>query len=307
MLWQNLTIGSESANIMHDQQLTDISHKGTLYVVSTPIGNLDDITIRGINQLKNVDAIACEDKRHSLALLRHLGIEKPLLSYHEHSSERDTKAILARLERGESLALISDAGTPLVADPGYKLLQTLHKVGVEVVPVPGVTACIAALSVSGLPTDRFNFIGFLPPKKDARRRQLKAFENDTPTLIFYESPHRIIESLQDLCEVLGEQRRACIAREITKRYETILRGSLSYLVETVQADADQKRGEFVVLVEGNSKQSQGDQTLQSAKDMLPVLLGELPLKQASALAAKLTGAKKNAVYELALSLKDNIL
>lgn len=293
---------------MHKQQFTDSqlerNQQGTLYVVSTPIGNLDDITIRGINQLKNVDAIACEDKRHSLSLLRHLGIEKPLLSYHEHSSDRDINAILARLDLGESIALISDAGTPLVADPGYKLLQALLERSVHVAPIPGVTACMAALSVSGLATDRFNFVGFLPAKKEARRSQLEALKGSQPTQIFYESPHRIIDSLQDLSEVLGSQRRACIARELTKHFETILRGTLSELIEILNTDDNQKKGEFVVLVEGNSKAEQADQFVAQARDMLPVLLEEMSLKQASALAAKLTGAKKNAVYQLALSLKD---
>ena len=285
------------------QQSTCESKAGTLYVVSTPIGNLDDITIRGINQLKSVDAIACEDKRHSKALLQHLGIDKPLLAYHDHSTAREAGAILARLERGESIALVSDAGTPLVADPGYRLLQQLFEKEIPVAPVPGVSACITALSVSGLATDRFSFEGFLPAKKEARCKSLQALSGDPRTLVFYESPHRIQDTLNDAASVFGEGRKACVAREITKRFETFLRGSLSEIVKVLQSDANQRKGEFVLIIEGAQKAAQSDLALEQAKNMLPVLLEAMPLKQASALAAKLTGAKKNGVYQLALSMK----
>lgn len=305
-----MTYSSDKSDASHSpapdsQRSADQSGgEGVLYVVSTPIGNLDDITIRGINQLKNVDAIACEDKRRSVALLRHLGIEKPLLSYHEHSGDYEVAQILSRLQQGQSLALISDAGTPLIADPGYKLLQVLLEHGVRVVPVPGVSASISALSVSGLPTDRFRFEGFLPAKSEARRKRLAALSTETNTLIFYESPHRIQECLTDFCEIIGGERRACLAREMTKFYETFLRGTLSELEQRVSEDGDQRKGEFVLLVEGLPVSESNEQAMEEARAMLSVMLEELPVKQASALVAKMTGAKKNAVYQLALSLRD---
>ena len=300
------TIDGASINPSHSTHNTskENSSAGVLYVVSTPIGNLDDITIRGINQLKNVDVIACEDKRRSGTLLKHLGIDKPLLSYHEHSTERESEQILERIQQGESVALISDAGTPLIADPGYKLLQTLFENNVSVVPIPGVSAVITALSASGLPTDRFSFEGFLPAKREARRKCLRLLKGDQRTLVFYESPHRIIESLEDLCAELGDSRKACLAREVTKYYETFLRGTLSELLQAVQEDADQCKGEFVLMVEGLGSAVIEDQTMQRAEEMLPVLLQELSVKQASALVVRITGAKKNAVYQLALTLKE---
>jgi len=277
--------------------------KGVLYVVSTPIGNLEDLSRRAIDQLTLADVIVCEDKRHSITLLKHYSIKKPLLSYHDHSSEYDRQAILSRLAQGQRVALISDAGTPTIADPGYKLIQIVLEAGYEVLPVPGMSACIVALSVSGLPSDRFSFEGFLPAKSEARLKRLQRLSEADRTLIFYESPHRIVDCLGDLLSAFGETRKLCMARELTKSFETFLRGSVADVLEQVKSDVNQRKGEIVLVVDGCRRAEQMDTSLSQAQTMLPVLLEELPLKQASSLAAKLTGAKKNAVYQYALSLK----
>lgn len=272
-----------------------------LYVVSTPIGNLDDLSIRAIEVLKTVDAIACEDKRHSSRLLRHHSVENTLLAYHEHSGPRDADAILARLGNGESIALISDAGTPLVADPGYKLVNQVVDSGFDVIAIPGASAMLAALAVSGLATDRFAFEGFLPARQEAREKRLSALQAEPRTLVFYETPHRILETLQAMSRILGEDRKIVLARELTKRFETKLRGDLASVTQQVTDDADQRRGEFVLMVTGHKDLVEAGEVPKEARQVLSVLMQELPLKQASSLAAKITGVKKNALYKWGLT------
>jgi len=274
---------------------------GCLHVVATPIGNLGDITRRAVEVLSTVDLIAAEDTRHTRRLLQHLGIDKPLLSLHEHNERERVHSLLERLRGGEQVALVSDAGTPLISDPGYPLVRACRAEGIRVVPVPGASALVAALSVAGLPTDRFRFEGFLPRRAAARRERLKVLATAPETLVFYESAHRIEECLADLCAVFGEAREAVLARELSKRHETLLDGTLGGLLARVGADPDQRRGEFVLVVAGAPAEAKGDE--QALRAMLAVLLEELPLKQASALAARLSGEKKNRVYRLALAMR----
>ena len=271
-----------------------------LYVVSTPIGNLGDISIRAIEVLRRVDAIACEDKRHSSRLLRHHGIENHLIPYHEHSSPRDADAVLSRLESGESVALVSDAGTPLLADPGYKLVNRVLDEGYDVIAVPGASAILAALAVSGLATDRFTFEGFLPARAEGRDKRLQVLAKEPRTMVFYESPHRIEETLDAMWRILGEDRKIMLARELTKYFETKLRGTLASVRKQVTEDADQRRGEFVIVVSGSPGLDQSGEVPEEACHVLKVLMNELPLKQASTLAAEITGVKKNALYKWGL-------
>jgi len=274
---------------------------GCLYVVATPIGNLGDMSPRALEVLAGVDLIACEDTRHSARLLNHFAIKTPTLAYHEHNERELCDRLVERLRGGQSMALISDAGTPLVSDPGYHLVRTAREAGCRVVPVPGPSALIAALSASGLPSDRFVFEGFLSAKAGARRQQLEALASDTRTLIFYESPHRIVASLRDMAEIFGLDRQAVIARELTKRFETIHGDELGALIDWMEADSDQRKGEFVVMVRG-AGQSDGRAIDAEAERILKLLLEELPLKQAAALAARITGLKKNALYQFGLNL-----
>lgn len=273
-----------------------------LYVVATPIGNLSDISARAIEVLGLVDVIACEDTRHSARLLNHLNIHKPLLSYHDHNEAEQTKNLIAKLLGGQRVALISDAGTPLISDPGYQLVRQAHQHGIQVVPLPGPCALIAALSASGLPSDRFAFEGFLPAKRQARIDCLEALSAESRTLIFYESTHRIMASLQDMVAVFGGDREVVIARELTKAFETLRGGRLSELSEWVSEDANQRKGEVVLLVRGADVR-QADETQIATEKVLAVLLEELPVKQAAQLAAKITGGKKNALYQRALEMK----
>lgn len=271
---------------------------GILYVVATPIGNLGDMTSRAVEVLQQVGCIAAEDTRHSAGLLRHFGITTPMLSLHEHNERQKAAALLQKLNAGEDIALISDAGTPLISDPGYVLVREAQLAGIRVVPVPGASALIAALSASGLPTDRFSFEGFLPAKGGARRKQLEALRQESRTLAFYESPHRILDSLADMVEVFGESREVVLARELTKTFETIRHDSLGSLLEWVRGDANQQKGEFVVLVHGAEAKAEG---IDPETRRIAVLLAEeLPLKQAAALAAKISGEKKNALYKYLL-------
>ena len=276
---------------------------GTLYVVATPIGNLDDLTFRAIAVLKQVDRIAAEDTRHSGALLKHYSIAKPMVSLHNFNEKERIQSILGYLAAGESIALISDAGTPLISDPGFHLVNAVRGAGHQVVPVPGACAAIAALSASGLPTDKFSFEGFLSAKAQARREQLKNLFNETRTLVFYESPHRLLETLQSMAEVFGGDRQAVVARELTKHYESFLHQPLSALLSYYETHADECRGEIVILVSG-ADISVSDETT-AALPTLEILLQELPLKQAVTLAAKITGARKNGLYEKALIIKNN--
>lgn len=279
--------------------------QGILYIVATPIGNLADITERALQTLRDVQMIAAEDTRHSARLLAHHSITTRCIALHEHNERNAAPGIISRLEQGDSIALISDAGTPLISDPGFYLVREVQNAGYRVVPIPGASALIAALSVAGLPSDRFSFEGFLPSKREARRRALEALARETRTLIFYESTHRIFDSLHDIAEAFGADRQAAVVREITKTFETAHRDSLGALCEWMAADDNQRRGEFVVLVHG----FEGEQSLERVEIDPMQLLQELmllqPPKKAAAIVAKVTGLKKNALYEMGLSLKAN--
>ncbi len=271
-----------------------------LYIVATPIGNLQDMSLRAIETLKTVDCIAAEDTRHSAPLLQHFMVKTPLIALHEHNERECADLLIKRLKQGESIALISDAGTPLINDPGYFLVREARKAGIQVIPIPGPSALIAALSASGLPTDRFCFEGFLPAKSKHRLKHLETLRHETRTLIFYEAPHRVLESLQDMLETFGPEREVVIARELTKLYETIYSGTLSHLVEWVKQDENQQRGEIVLMVKGAEAIS--NEVDDSLEDILKILLAELPLSQAVELAAKITNRRKNEVYQKALAL-----
>lgn len=273
-----------------------------LYVVATPIGNLEDMTPRAVRILSSVDLVAAEDTRHSAKLFSHFGIVTRMLAVHEHNEREQVPRLIEFLKEGKSIAFITDAGTPLVSDPGFPLVRAARVAGIPVVPVPGACAAIAALSAAGLPSDRFVFEGF-PPARDVPRRSLfEGLRNESRTLVFYESPHRIVESLVAMADVFGPTREATVARELTKQFETIRGGTLGELTEWIRGDEDQQRGEFVVLVRGHGRVEQGALDAE-AERVLKVLLEALPVSQASALAAKITGHKKNSLYEHALALK----
>ena len=265
-----------------------------LYVIATPIGNLADISARALDTLKQVAAVCAEDTRHTRPLLAHYGIDKPLIALHDHNEEAIADKVVARLLAGESLALVSDAGTPLVSDPGFKLVRAARAAGVRVSPVPGACAAIAALSVAGLPSDRFAFEGFLPAKSSGRRERLSRLAGASATLVFYESSHRIEESLADMAAVFGGDRPAVLARELTKLFETVLDGDLDSLLAKVKADPNQRRGEFVVMVQG----AVDDEAAQIAEGRrLYARLNEhLPPSTAAKLAAELSGAPRKALY-----------
>jgi len=269
----------------------------TLYVVATPIGNLDDMVPRAVAVLQSVDVIAAEDTRHSARLLSHFSIETPALAYHDHTDLKQVVALIERMQRGQSIALISDAGTPLVSDPGYRLVRETRKAGIRVVPVPGACAMVAALSASGLPSDRFAFEGFLPAKTAARCSRLEPLAGDERTLIFYEAPHRIEASLADMAGVFGPDREAVLAREITKTFETIYSGSVADLQAFVASDSNQRRGEMVVMVRGVSRTEKKVDIDPEAERLMRILMNELSLKQASKLVAEITGLKKKPLYQ----------
>ena len=273
--------------------------KNTLYVVATPIGNLGDMSQRAQEILDQVDIIAAEDTRHSGKLLQHFAITTPCIALHEHNERQVSESILNRIEKGESVALISDAGTPLLSDPGFHLVREAHQRGLKVVPVPGASALLAALSVAGLPTDCFKFFGFLAARTSHRQQQLSGLKKENCTLVFYESPHRILESLADMADILGGERVATIARELTKTYETVRQDKLCVLRDWVESDNNQQRGEFVVMVSGwqePASEELADETIR----VLTALVNELPVKQAAKLAAEITGEKKNRLYQYAL-------
>ncbi|MCQ4270789.1 16S rRNA (cytidine(1402)-2'-O)-methyltransferase [Pseudomonas kuykendallii] len=276
------------------------SQFGTLYVVATPIGNLDDISARALAILRHVALIAAEDTRHSARLMQHFGISTPLAACHEHNEREHGGRFLARLQAGEDVALISDAGTPLISDPGFHLVRQVRAAGIAVVPVPGACALIAGLSAAGLPSDRFIFEGFLPAKGAARRARLEQVKEEPRTLIFYEAPHRILECVEDMRAVFGDERQAVLARELTKTFETIRGLPLVELHEWIAADSNQQRGECVVLVSGWQAPEGEDAVSAEALRVLDLLLGELPLKRAAALAAEITGVRKNLLYQVAL-------
>ncbi|MDX2373651.1 16S rRNA (cytidine(1402)-2'-O)-methyltransferase [Psychrobacter sp. PP-21] len=306
-----------------------------LYIVATPIGNLTDMTPHAIDVLKQVAIIACEDTRTSGKLLSHFGIDtkgnkadeakdtethtaksnadsddtttkqkghNKLWAYHEHNSAIQTPKIIEMIEQGHSVALISDAGTPLVSDPGYQLVQAAHDAGVTVSPIVGASAAIGALSVAGLPSDRFSFIGFLPAKTHGRQKQLSALISRTETLIFYEAPHRIVSSLEDMATIFGADRAVTFCRELTKTFETVHKSTLGELVEFVKADDNQQRGEIVVVVAGVNVAKDSDD-ISTHDKLLQRLLEDLSVKKAAALAADITGVKKNALYQRLLELQ----
>ena len=275
--------------------------KGALYIVATPLGNLADITARALDVLREVDVVAAEDTRHSRSLLAHFGIDTPMLSLHEHNEHAAMTAVLKRLAASASVALISDAGTPLISDPGFPLVRAAREQGYAVIPIPGACAAIAALSVGGLPTDRFVFEGFLPAKSQARLSRLAALQRETRTLVFYESTHRISAVLADMAAIFGATREAVVAREMTKLYEDIRSGAIGTLAQHF-SDSAQCKGEFVVLVAGAAEQQDDD--FARAEEILVALLEDLPVKKAVALAVRLTAVSKNWLYDRALQLKN---
>ncbi|APS28468.1 16S rRNA (cytidine(1402)-2'-O)-methyltransferase [Pectobacterium brasiliense] len=282
---------------MNQDQQADIS-ASTLYIVPTPIGNLGDITQRALAVLASVDLIAAEDTRHTGLLLQHFAINARLFALHDHNEQQKADVLLAKLQSGQSIALVSDAGTPLINDPGYHLVRRCREAGVRVVPLPGACAAITALSASGLASDRFCYEGFLPAKTKGRKDKLRELGEEPRTLIFYESTHRLLDSLQDISEVLGAERYVVLAREITKTWESIHGAPVGELLAWVKEDENRRKGEMVLIVEGH----QIDDSALSAEALrtLTLLRAELPLKKAAALAAEIHGVKKNALYRYGL-------
>jgi 16S rRNA (cytidine1402-2'-O)-methyltransferase len=268
---------------------------GCLWVVATPIGHREDLSARAIETLRAVKVIAAEDTRHSRPLLVHHGIDTPLIALHEHNERDAVDAIVRRMTAGESVALISDAGTPLISDPGFRLVRAARAAGIRCIPVPGACAAIAALSVAGLPSDRFVFEGFLPPKAAARRSRLQELAGDARTVIFYESSHRVAESLADMRDIFGAAREAVLARELTKMFETVLGEPLAELAARVAADPDQQRGECVILVAGRGEEA--DAKLAEGQRVFAILRDELPPAKAAKLAAAISGAPRKLLYE----------
>lgn len=278
-----------------------MSPPAILFVVATPIGNLGDVSSRALTTLAEVAVIAAEDTRRSRTLLAHFGIATPLLALHEHNERSVTEGLLDRIASGESVALISDAGTPLISDPGFHLVRRARERGITVVPIPGPSALVCALSVSGLPCDRFAFEGFLPARAAARRSRLEALRDEQRTLIFYEASHRIVASLHDMIDVFGPQRRAVVARELTKTFETVHGATLAELGDWVEEDANRRKGEFVLVVAG----AEASPVQQAAEEdrVLALLAEELSPRLAAGLTARITGGRKNELYRKAVALK----
>lgn len=274
----------------------------TLYVVATPIGNVGDITLRALNLLSVADAIACEDTRNTAHLLSRYGLSKELIAAHEHNEREAAEKIIARLQAGQRIAIVSDAGTPAVSDPGARIVDAVRNAGLRIIPLPGASASVTALSASGLVNDRFLFAGFLPSKKMQREAALQELADTQANLVFYEAPHRIVETMDALASTLGPARQVVIARELTKLFEEIHRCALADAPAWLAENANRQKGEFVVVVEGAAPP---DKELDTEADrILKILLAECPVKQAATLAAQITGRKKNALYERALQLKD---
>ncbi|MGV3345958.1 16S rRNA (cytidine(1402)-2'-O)-methyltransferase [Enterobacteriaceae bacterium LUAb1] len=271
----------------------------TLYIVPTPIGNLGDITQRALSVLASVDLIAAEDTRHSGLLLQHFAINARLFALHDHNEQQKAVQLLEKLQEGKSIALISDAGTPLINDPGYHLVRCCREAGIRVVPLPGPCAAIAALSAAGLPSDRFCYEGFLPAKQKGRCDALRGLENESRTLIFYESTHRLLNTLQDMVMIFGAERYVVLARELTKTWESIQGASVGELLVWVQEDENRRKGEMVLIVEG-SKAKKEESLPADALRTLALLQAELPLKRAAQITAEIHGVKKNALYQFAV-------
>ncbi|MCA1767652.1 MAG: 16S rRNA (cytidine(1402)-2'-O)-methyltransferase [Idiomarina sp.] len=283
-----------------------MAEQGILYIVPTPIGNLGDITERAIKTLAEVAAIAAEDTRHTRKLMQQYGIQNEVFALHEHNETQRADAVIERLQKGDSLALVSDAGTPLINDPGYVLVHRCHQQGLKVIALPGACAVTVALSAAGLPTDRFAFEGFLPSKPQQRRAKLEQLQPETRTVVVYESPHRILHTLADMDATLGKERKVVLARELTKQFETYLSGSAAELLEVLTDDKNQQRGEMVLLIaplqpEVETNAGPGE----AAKRTLLLLLDELPLKKAAAVTAKIHDERKNVLYQWALENKNN--
>ncbi|MFN3580490.1 MAG: 16S rRNA (cytidine(1402)-2'-O)-methyltransferase [Pseudomonas sp.] len=273
---------------------------GTLYVVATPIGNLQDMSPRALEVLRAVSLIAAEDTRHSARLLQHFGVTTATTACHDHNERDKSIRLVERMLAGEDMALISDAGTPLISDPGYHLVRQAREAGIRVCPVPGACALIAALSAAGLPSDRFAFEGFLPAKANGRRLRLQALAVEPRTWMLYEAPHRLLECLEDMLDIFGPERQVVLARELTKTFETIKGGPVAEMVAWVRDDSNQQRGECVLIVEAMPEPEESDGLNPEAQRVLDILLSELPVKQAAALAAQITGEKKNRLYQVAL-------
>ncbi len=270
------------------------AHAGTLWIVATPIGHRDDLSARAVAVLGDVAVVAAEDTRHTRPLLAHYGIDPPMTALHEHNEREAVDGLLARLEAGDDVALVSDAGTPLISDPGFRLVRAARARGFRVSPVPGPCAAVTALSVAGLPSDHFVFEGFLPSRPSARRARLRDLERETRTLIVYESSHRIVNCLQDLRDIFGTERDAVHARELTKRFETVLDGPLGELAASVERDPDQQRGEHVLVIAGRGEDA--DARLTEGRRVFDILCTELPPARAAKLAAAITGASRRDLY-----------
>ncbi|HHV7262459.1 TPA: 16S rRNA (cytidine(1402)-2'-O)-methyltransferase [Haemophilus influenzae] len=279
--------------------MTDLT--GILYIVATPIGNLQDITQRALETFAQVDLIAAEDTRHSGLLLSHYGIKKPFFALHDHNEQEKAHILVEKLKQGSNIALISDAGTPLISDPGFHLVRQCREVGIRVVPLPGACAAITALCASGIASDRFCFEGFLPAKSKARKDKLENIAEEDRTLIFYESTHRILDTLEDMQAVLGEGRYIVLAREMTKTWETITGNTIKNLREWLLEDPNRTKGEMVLIVEGKPKSDNNDEISPQAVKALELIAEELPLKKAAAIVAELYGYKKNALYQFGLA------
>ncbi|WP_308567437.1 16S rRNA (cytidine(1402)-2'-O)-methyltransferase [uncultured Haemophilus sp.] len=279
--------------------MTDLT--GILYIVATPIGNLQDITQRALDTFAQVDLIAAEDTRHSGLLLSHYGIKKPFFALHDHNEQEKAHILVEKLKQGSNIALISDAGTPLISDPGFHLVRQCREAGIRVVPLPGACAAITALCASGIASDRFCFEGFLPAKSKARKDKLENIAEEDRTLIFYESTHRILDTLEDMQSVLGGERYIVLAREITKTWETITGNTIKNLREWLLGDPNRTKGEMVLIVEGKPKSDNNDEISPQAMKALELIVEELPLKKAAAIVAELYGYKKNALYQFGLA------
>ncbi|HHF6438123.1 TPA: 16S rRNA (cytidine(1402)-2'-O)-methyltransferase [Haemophilus influenzae] len=279
--------------------MTDLT--GILYIVATPIGNLQDITQRALETFAQVDLIVAEDTRHSGLLLSHYGIKKPFFALHDHNEQEKAHILVEKLKQGSNIALISDAGTPLISDPGFHLVRQCREAGIRVVPLPGACAAITALCASGIASDRFCFEGFLPAKSKARKDKLENIAEEDRTLIFYESTHRILDTLEDMQAVLGEERYIVLAREMTKTWETITGNTIKNLREWLLEDPNRTKGEMVLIVEGKPKSDNNDKISSQAVKALELIAEELPLKKAAAIVAELYGYKKNALYQFGLA------